>query len=246
MSPTASSIIKNYAPRYDGHSFTVQFPEFDDSTQGIRRNTTPDVINILRSNLLRIKHGKRSRVEVLYLENGKYLDVPYGGLTGEDKIRRARIFSQGALEALRAYNYYPSIIQTNEWPTWLLPAYLKRWPEYHEDPHFAKTRVGSMLHNPHPSYSIVMDEANPFKRYYYCLIIGLDAVGHADICLDAESPGGRQIDMMSIMLKTSDYIGTVSKAMKRRILAEPSVFRHASLFAQLEAAGSILRTAKRI
>lgn len=230
-------IIKNYAPRYDGHSFTVQFPEFDDGTQGIRRNTTPDVVNILRSNLLRLKHGKRSRVEVLYLENSKYLDVPYGGLTCEDKLRRARILSQGALEALRAYNYYPSIIQTNEWPTWLLPAYLKRWPEYHGDPHFAKTHVGSMLHNPHPSYSIVMDEANPFKRYYYCLIIGLDAVGHADICLDAESPGGRQIDMMSIMLKTSDYIGTVSKAMKRRILAEPNVFRHASLFAQLEAQG---------
>ena len=230
-------IIKNYAPRYDGHSFTVQFPEFDDNTQGIRRNTSPDVINILRSNLLRVKHGKRSRVEVLYLENGKYLDIPYGGLTCEDKLRRARILSQGALEALRAYNYYPSIIQTNEWPTWLLPAYLKRRPEYHSDPHFAKTRVGSMLHNPHPSYSIVMDEANPFKRYYYCLIIGLDAVGHADICLDADSPGGRQIDMMSIMLKTSDYIGTVSRAMKRRILSEPAVFRHGHLFDQLEAEG---------
>ena len=230
-------IIKTYAPHYDGHSFTIQFPEFDDSTQGIRRNTAPDVINILRSNLLRVKHGKRSRVEVLYLENGKYLDVPYGGLTCEDKLRRARILSQGALEALRAYNYYPSIIQTNEWPTWLLPAYLKRWPDFHGDPHFAKTRVGSMLHNPHPSYSIVMDEANPFKRYYYCLIIGLDAVGHADICLDADSPGGRQIDMMSIMLKTSDYIGTVSRAMKRRILSEPAVFRHGHLFDQLEAQG---------
>lgn len=230
-------IIKNYAPRYDGHSFTVQFPEFDDGTQGIRRNTTPDVVNILRSNLLRVKHGKRSRVEVLYLENGKYLDVPYGGLTCEDKLRRSRILSQGALEALRAYNYYPSIIQTNEWPTWLLPAYLKRWPLFHEDPHFANTRVGSMMHNPHPSYCIVMDEANPFKRYYYSLIIGLDAVGHADICLDNDGPCGPRIDMMSIMLKTSDYIGTVSRAMKRRILAEPNVFRHAHLFAVLEAQG---------
>lgn len=229
-------IIKNYAPRYDGHNFTIQFPEFDDSTQGIRRNTPHDVVNILRSNLLRVKHGKRSRVEVLYLENGKYLDVPYGGLTCEDKLRRARILAQGALEALRAYNYYPSIIQTNEWPTWLLSAYLKRWPDYHEDPHFTNTRVGSMLHNPHPSYSIVMDEANPFKRYFYCLVIGLDAVGHADICLD-DGPSGPRIDMMSIMLKTSDYIGTVSRAMKRRILAEPGVFQHPHLFAMLEAQG---------
>jgi glycogen synthase len=77
-----------------------------------------------------------------------------------------------------------------------------------------------------------MDEANPFKRYYYCLILGLDAVGHADICLD-----GQRIDMTSIVLKTSDYIGTVSRAMKARILAEPNVFRHSHLFSWLESQG---------
>jgi hypothetical protein len=62
-------ILKNYSPRFDGHQFTVQFPEFDDSTQSIRKNTVPDVVNILRSSLLRQKHGK-GQIEVLYLENG--------------------------------------------------------------------------------------------------------------------------------------------------------------------------------
>lgn len=228
-------IIKNFAPRYDGHSFTVQFPEFDDSTQSIRRNTVPDIVNILRSNLLRFKHGKSVRVEVLYLENGKYLDTPYGGTTGEDKIRRARVLSQGALEALRAYNYYPSIIQTNEWPTWLVSAYLKRWTEYSTDPHFFHTCVGSMMHNPHPSYSIVMDEANLFKRYYYCMILGMDAVVNSDICINPESSSGHEIDLTHLMLKTSDYIGTVSKAMRRRILDEPGVFKHSRLYQQLYA-----------
>jgi glycogen synthase len=230
-------ILKNYSPRFDGHQFTVQFPEFDDSTQSIRKNTVPDVVNILRSSLLRQKHGKRSRIEVLYLENGKYLDVPYGGQTCEDKLRRARILSQGALEALRAYNYYPTIIQTNEWMTWLLPAYLKRWNEYLGDPHFADTRVGSMMHNPHPSYCIVMDEANPFKRFYYSMVLGLDGVGHSDICFNPDSPGGRRIEMMYIMLRTSDFIGTVSKAMKRRILSEPGVFGYSHLFRQMDADG---------
>jgi glycogen synthase len=230
-------ILKNYAPKFDGHSFTIQFPEFDDSTQSIRKNTIPDVVNILRSSLLRQKHGKRSRIEVLYLENGKYLDIPYGGQTGEDKLRRARILSQGALEALRAYNYYPTIIQTNEWMTWLLPAYLKRWEGYLNDPHFADTHVGSMMHNPHPSYSIVMDEANPFKRYYYCMVLGLDAVGHAEICINPDSPGGRQIDMTYLMLRTSDFVGTVSKAMKKRMLAEPNVFGYSRLFHQLDTEG---------
>jgi glycogen synthase len=226
-------IIKNFAPRYDGHSFTIQFPEYDDSTQSIRRNTVPDVVNILRSNLLRFKHGKTARVEVLYLENGKYLDAPYGGTTGEDKIRRARILSQGALEALRAYNYYPSIIQTNEWPTWLIPAYLKRWTEFSTDPHFFNTCIGSMMHNPHPSYSIVMDEANLFKRYYYCMILGMDAVVNADICMNPESSSGHEIDLTHLMLKTSDYIGTVSKAMRRRIIDEPAVFKHSRIYRQL-------------
>ena len=230
-------IIKNYTPRYDGHSFTIQFPEFDEHNQSISRNTVPDVVNILRTSLLRQKHGKRVRVEVLYLENGKYLDAPYGGQTGEDKLRRARVLSQGALEALRAYNYYPTIIQTNEWPTWLVPAYLERWPEYNTDPHFQDTHVVSMMHNPHPSYSIKMEEANPFRKYYYCLVLGMDAVVHADACINPEGPFGGQIDMTYMMLRNSHHIGTVSRAMRQRILDEPQVFRYASLFRQMDVEG---------
>ena len=232
-----AKIIKNYAPRYDGHSFEIQFPEFDESSQSISRNTPTDVINILRSNLLRQKHGKHVRVEVLYLENGKYLDVPYGGETAEDKLRRARVLSQGALEALRAYNYYPTIIQTNEWPTWPLCAYLQRWPAFNSDPHFQDTHVASMMHNPHPSYSITIDEDNPFRRYYYCLILGMDVVVNADACINPDSPSGHRIDLTYMMLKTSSHIGTVSRAMKQRILSEPLVFRYAHLFQQMEIEG---------
>lgn len=233
-------IIKSYAPHYDGHSFTVQFPEFDEMSQSISRNTSPDVVNILRANLLRQKHGKRVRVEVLYLENGKYLDIPYGGQTAEDKLRRARVLSQGALEALRAYNYYPTIIQTNEWPSWPLCSYLQRWPEFNSDPHFQNTHVISMMHNPHPSYSIKINEDNPFRRYYYCLILGMDAVVHADTCINPDSPSGYQIDLTYMMLKTSSHIGTVSRAMKQRILTEPEVFHYGHLYQQMEIEGRFL------
>ena len=230
-------IMKSYAPNYEGHCFKIQFPEFDESSQTISRNTPTDVVNILRSNLLRQKHGKQVRVEVLYLENGKYLDVPYGGQTAEDKLRRARVLSQGALEALRAYNYYPTIIQTNEWPTWPLSAYLQRWPEFNSDPHFQNTHVASMMHNPHPSYSITINEDNPFRRYYYCLILGMDAVVHTDACINPDSPSGHQIDLTYMMLKTSGHIGAVSRAMKQRILSEPQVFHHARLFQKMETEG---------
>jgi glycogen synthase len=195
------------------------------------------VVNVLRTRALRRSHGKRSRIDVLFLENAKYLDVPYGGFTSEDKLRRARIVSQGALEALRSYNYYPSIIQTNEWPTWVLPAYLERWQEYKNDPHFAKSQTGSIMHNPHPSYGIVLDEPNPVKRDYYCLVLGLAPDQHYDLAVNPDSSSGHEIDLMHTMLKASRFIGTVSKAVKKRILEEPWVFGHANSFAEKEAAG---------
>ncbi|MBC8468215.1 MAG: glycogen/starch synthase [Planctomycetes bacterium] len=230
-------IFRSYRPKYEGHCFSVQFPTFDDQSQSIRWDAPADVVNILRARIIRHPHGKRTRIDVLYLENSKYLDKPYGGSTSEDKLRRARIFSQGALEALRCYNYYPSIIQTNEWPTWLVPAYLERWREYRDDSHFKGTQAGSIIHNPHPSYSIILDEANPVKRNYYCLVLGLAPDHHYDLAVNPDSSSGHEIDLMHTMLKPSKFVGTVSKAMKKRILDEPWVFGHARDFAEKEAAG---------
>lgn len=231
------AIVANYNPKYDGHSFHIRFPAFDESSQSIKTGSSSSVVNLLRARLARWTHGKRSRVDVLYLENAEYMDVPYGGSTAEDKFRRARILSQGALEALRSYNYYPSIIQTNEWPTWLVPAYLDRWSEYRSDPHFRRTRAGSMIHNPHPAYSIVLDEQNAQKREYFCHVLGLNPADHWDIVFDAGSPSGTAIDLMNIMLRTSKFVGTVSKAMRQRILDEPWLFGHAREFAGKAAAG---------
>ncbi|MEJ2701807.1 MAG: glycogen/starch synthase [Sedimentisphaerales bacterium] len=229
-------IFASYNPRYEGHSFSVRFPTFDEQSQAIDWETHAEVVNILRTRVLRRPHGKRSRIDVLFLENATYLDMPYGGSTSEDKLRRARIVSQGALEALRCYNYYPSIIQTNEWPTWLVPAYLQRWQEYKGDPHFAKSQTGSIMHNPHPSYGIILDEANPVKRGYYCLVLGLVPDRHYGLAVNPDSPSGHEIDLMHTMLKASHFVGTVSKAMKKRVLEEPWIFGHANDFAEKEAA----------
>lgn len=230
-------IFANYNPKYEGHCFSVHFPTFDDKSQSVSWEESDDVVNILRARMLRRPHGKKTRVDVLYLENAEYLDIPYGGSTSEDKLRRTRIMSQGALEALRCYNYYPSIIHTNEWPTWLVPAYLERWSEYRNDPHFAGTQAGSIMHNPHPSYGIVLNEANPVKRNYYCLILGLAPEQHYDLAVNPDSSSGYEIDLTHTMLKASKFVGTVSKAMKKRILDEPWIFGHARDFAEKEAAG---------
>lgn len=230
-------IHTHFAPQFDGYQFTVRFPDFNDQTQSMLPGSTVDIVNILRAHLVRTKYGKRSRIDILYLENSKYLDRPYSGSTAEDKIRRARILSQGALEALRSYNYYPSIIQSNEWPCWLTAAYLTTWKEFREDVHFAGTKAGSMMHNPHPSYGIVLNEQNPVKRHYYCWVLGLDPNHDYDLAVNRSSPDGHPIQMMHTMLKTSHFIGTVSKAMKERMMRETWLFGHAHDFYEKDRAG---------
>ncbi len=232
-----TAILSHFAPKFEGHQFTIRFPDFNEQTQTAEPGSKIEVVNIRRANLVRRRYGKRSRIEVLYLENAAYLDAPYSGSTGEDKVRRARVLAQGALEALRAYNYYPSVIQTNEWPTWLVAAFLATWKEYREDPHFANTKVGSMMHNPHPSYGIVLTEANPAKRNYYCDVLGLDPRFHYDLAINRYSPRGQEIDLMHTMLRSSHFIGTVSKAMKERMLRETWLFNHTWEFAEKERAG---------
>ncbi|MCH7916692.1 MAG: glycogen/starch synthase [Planctomycetes bacterium] len=223
-------IFSQFAPKYEGHSYTVTFPRFDEHNRSIHPGESSDVVNFLRAKLNRISHGKRSRVEVIYLENGTYFDRPYGGETAEDKLRRARLFAQSALEALRAFNYYPTIIQTNEWPTWLIPAYLRHQVTFRDDPHFKGTETLSMMHNPHPAYSIVLAETDPLKWSYYCAVLDFDRTMQFALLLDPDSQTGRDIDLTHIMLKTSAFIGTVSRAMRQRILDEPWLFGHAHLF----------------
>ena len=223
-------IFKQYAPKYEGHSLTTTFPSFNEEHRTIHDSGHPDIVNFLRVKLNRMSHGRRSRVEVIYLENSVYFDRPYGGDTAEDKLRRARLFSQAALEALRCYNIYPSIIQTNEWPTWLIPAYLQCHTHLREDPHFRGTQTLSMMHNPHPAYSIVAAEREPAKWSYYCRLLDLDPAHHYGLFFDPYSDTGHDIDLTHIMLKSSSFVGTVSKAMRQRILDEPWLFKHVMLF----------------
>lgn len=87
-----------------------------------------------------------------------------------------------------------------------------------------------MMHNPHPAYSIVLDEYNPAKRDYYCRVIGLDPAHHWHVVFNPESQSGHELDLMHVMLMTSKFVGTVSKAMRQRILDEPWLFGHSRLF----------------
>lgn len=223
-------IFEQYNPKYQGHSFNINFPIFRDDIQRTQEGSQADTINLYKTRITRFKHGKRATLDVFYLENAKYFDQPYGGKTFEDKLRRTRMLSQGALEAIRTYNIYPSIIQTNEWTTWLLPAYLQRWDCYRNDPHLKRTQVLSIMHNPHPSYSISTNDVSPSRREHYARVLGLDPLLDLDILINPNGSNGHEINLTYIMLKTSPFVGTVSRAMQERILAEPWLFGHSRLF----------------
>jgi hypothetical protein len=121
---------------------------------------------------------------------------------------------------------------------WLTAAYLTTWKRnFREDVHFAGTRAGSIMHNPHPSYGIVLNEPNPVKRHYYCWVMGLDPNHDYDLAVNRGSPDGHPIEMMHTMLKTSHFIGTVSKAMKERMMRETWLFGHAHDFNEKDRAG---------
>jgi glycosyltransferase involved in cell wall biosynthesis len=67
--------------------------------------------------------------------------------------------------------------------------------------------------------------------------MGLDPNHDYDIAVNRASPHGHPIEMMYTMLKTSHFIGTVSKAMKERMMRETWLFGHTHEFQEKDRAG---------
>ncbi|MBU1043853.1 MAG: glycogen/starch synthase [Candidatus Omnitrophica bacterium] len=115
----------------------------------------------------KIYEANQEGVRILYLENDKYFNLLKGSDGGDNayngsvsfRLRFARMLSLGTLLAIREMNIHPRIIQTNDWTT----AYLKAYLEGREridpsleglrfDPHLQSTKVLSILHNSHAYY----------------------------------------------------------------------------------------------
>lgn len=62
-----------------------------------------------------------------------------------DNDERFIVFCRGALESVKAMGWRPDIIHCNDWPTGLVPAYLKSL--YRSDPFFRSTRTVFTIHN---------------------------------------------------------------------------------------------------
>ena len=95
--------------------------------------------------------NNHSKVQVYFLDNehlfgrtGLYVH-PETNKDYADNDERFIFFCRGVLEVLKKLGWSPDIIHCNDWPTGLIPAYLKTI--YHDDPFYKETRSVFTIHN---------------------------------------------------------------------------------------------------
>ena len=95
--------------------------------------------------------NNHTKVQVYFLDNpklfgrnGLYIH-PDTKKEYKDNDQRFIFFSRGVLEVLKKMGWQPDVIHCNDWPTGLVPAYLKTL--YKDDPFYKDTRTVFTIHN---------------------------------------------------------------------------------------------------
>lgn len=187
----------------------------------------------------KIYEANQDGVRILYLENSTYFNL-LKGPDGQDnayngpvsfRLRFARMLSLGTLLSIREMNIHPRIIQTNDWTT----AYLKAYLEGREridasleglrfDPHLLSTKVLSILHNSHAYYQGNMWIPDLAQRDQYIwddlgfdpgkdadiLVMGHDHTQH-DYNSDLRARAWVDINPTYTAIRTADFVRDVSK-----------------------------------
>lgn len=121
------------------------------SEQGIKLSAV-GTIEVLISNRLEpatLFEYREDELRIIFIGKDRYYDreflytTPSGDY--EDNAERFIFFSRAVLETLKALNFRPDIIHSNDWQTGLTSAYLKL--RYTEIPHFTKTKSVFTIHN---------------------------------------------------------------------------------------------------
>ncbi len=160
--PRKTKIFVDYGLRDTGRAISIKFG---------RRGQETAPAKIYETNV--------NGVNILYLENPVYFGKLKGGrgeesaYNGTDKFRMrfSRMLSLGTLLAIRKMNIHAQVIQTNDWATAYLKAYLEGReridPELSElslDPHLIRTKVLSITHNSHRYYQGIAYNRNESQR----------------------------------------------------------------------------------
>ncbi len=148
------------------------------------------------------------KVQVYFLDNpplfgrhGMYVH-PDTKKDYPDNDSRFTFFARGVLEVLKVMGWQPHVIHCNDWPTGLVPAYLKTL--YKDDPFYRDTRTVFTIHNmayqgvfPRSSFAKTLLPQGEFSR------TGVEAFGN--------------VNFLKAGLVYSDALTTVSEKYAREI-----------------------------
>ena len=235
--PDKKRIFEDFTVRDTGHVETVRFAnkgsgQLEDAVIKLYEAYVPvEVEGVMGAS------EPGTAVRMVYQENdtyynalGKGIDEAYGN--GKKQRRFMRMLSQGTLLAARSLNIYPSIIQTTDWSTATLKAYLEgrerlddrlKGDVLKKDAHFKNTKVFSVAHQLHKDYQGCMFPNTDEERndwLYYDLGFSFDM--DKDIFLDTQkgsSEAWHTINPAITALITSDAWGTVGADYLKRILS---------------------------
>ncbi len=167
--------------------------------------------------LVSVKSGfiPDSKVQAYFLEYKPFFDRidPYvNSKTGEgyeDNHMRFALFAKTAFEMLKVLYWQPDLIHVNDWPSALVPYYLKTF--YKDDPFFENIKTLLTIHN--IGYQGVFDGKISEQ---------LDPEG---VTFDENHPAWQDgnYNFLKAGIETADMVTTVSPTYAQEILTDPNI-----------------------
>ena len=153
--------------------------------------------------------GEQGKYDIYFIDNPKYFwrDQIYGTGTGEylDNDERFIFFNRAVLEFLHKHKLKTDIIHCNNWPTALIPVFLKT--KYAKNKHFQNTATVLTLHNiayqgEYPPDSLMLTGLN--LKYFTSRHVSLNG----------------RFNFLKAGILYADVLNTVSSTYRREILTK--------------------------
>ena len=124
--------------------------------------------------IIKVASIQAARMQVYFIDNEDYFKRKQAfeddnGNMFEDNDERSIFFCRGVLETVKKLGWVPDVIHCQGWFTALMPLYLKRF--YHDDPHFADTKIVTSLYNDNFEGTL---SKKLFKKLQYDNFLGED------------------------------------------------------------------------
>lgn len=174
--------------------------EFESSSCAHMGNGEEQWVGVYRSLL-------DGEVPVWFVECGRFFDRPgvydHGGNEYGDNAFRYALFSKAALQICKDKNFIPDVMHAHDWPTALVPVYLKTWD-----------RIFSPLSS---TASVLTIHNVGYQGVYHAIAFPYIGIGGDHFTADKFESHG-QINLLKAGIYFADAITTVSPTHAREML----------------------------